>query len=44
MNPSELAGQLAELLDIGVICVPELILGAVIAAPESEPTDGGAAS
>jgi hypothetical protein len=41
---SELAAPLAGLLDIGVTRVPELILGALMAAPESEPTDDGAAS
>jgi hypothetical protein len=41
---SELAAPLAELLDIGMTRVPELILGALLAAPESEPTDDEAAS
>jgi hypothetical protein len=40
---SELAAPLAELLDIGVTRVPELILEALMATPEREPTDDAAA-
>ncbi len=40
---SELAAPLAELLDIGVTRVPELILEALLPDPESEPADDGAA-
>jgi hypothetical protein len=40
---SELAAPLAELLDIGVTRVPELILGALMVPPQPEPTEDGAA-